>query len=429
MGAILFLALKDIRLLMRDKFGLFWLLAFPLLMALFFGSIFSGGSSGRAAMKVAVTDLDNTEASQDFMDQLDSSSALTVLRIPEDSARTMVRKGKAVAFLVLLPGFGDWDNMFGEDTSATMIQGIDPSRKAEAGYLQGIIMQAWFSRLQSMFSNPTQGRDYVSQVQSRLTVDTNLQPEQRKVLQDLLDGLGTFMAEANTGVFTGTGGDSSSSRGFMQGPRIKTEDVMLSESGPRSSWEVTFPQALLWALLGCTAAFAIAIVSERTRGTLLRLRLSPLSRAHILAGKGLACFITAVGVCVLLLAIGKVIFNVRTPDLTALGLAIVCTAICFVGLMMLMSVMGKTEQSVGGAGWAILLIFSMTGGGMVPLMFLPKWMVPVSHLSPVKWGIYALEGAIWRGFTLAEMALPLTVLTLVGLVTFVIGVLVFRKTS
>jgi len=41
MKAVIALAVKDIKLLLRDPFGLFWLLAFPLLMALFFGAIFS----------------------------------------------------------------------------------------------------------------------------------------------------------------------------------------------------------------------------------------------------------------------------------------------------------------------------------------------------------------------------------------------------
>ena len=59
MKSVIVLALKDLKLLSRDKFGLFWLLVFPLLMALFFGSIFSsGGGGGGAAMKVAVVDED-----------------------------------------------------------------------------------------------------------------------------------------------------------------------------------------------------------------------------------------------------------------------------------------------------------------------------------------------------------------------------------
>jgi len=49
MNAVWALARKDLVILLRDRFGLFWVVAFPLLMALFFGSIFGSGSSGARA--------------------------------------------------------------------------------------------------------------------------------------------------------------------------------------------------------------------------------------------------------------------------------------------------------------------------------------------------------------------------------------------
>jgi len=214
----------------------------------------------------------------------------------------------------------------------------------------------------------------------------------------------------------------------MAGPKIEVEDIAVNKDGPRSSWEITFPQAALWALIGCAAAFGISMVTERTRGTLVRLRLAPISRGHILAGKGLACFIFCVASVGVLIIFAKLVFGIRTPQPGLLVLAVLAAAFCFVGLMMLISVMGKTEQAVGGAGWAILLVFSMLGGAMVPLMAMPKWMLTLSNVSPVKWGIYALEGAIWRGFGLNEMLLPLGVLVGVGLVSFTAGTLVMRRT-
>jgi ABC-2 type transport system permease protein len=94
--------------------------------------------------------------------------------------------------------------------------------------------------------------------------------------------------------------------------------------------------------------------------------------------------------------------------------------------MMRLAVVGRTEAAAGGIGWAVLLVLSMIGGGMIPLFAMPSWMVPISHASPAKWAILALEGAIWRGFSPAEMALPLCVLLGVGVVGFTVGVRAFR---
>ena len=55
MNAVLSLAGKELRLLVRDKFALFWILAFPLMFALFFGVIFGDGNGGgRGAMTLTI---------------------------------------------------------------------------------------------------------------------------------------------------------------------------------------------------------------------------------------------------------------------------------------------------------------------------------------------------------------------------------------
>ncbi len=204
-------------------------------------------------------------------------------------------------------------------------------------------------------------------------------------------------------------------------------DVVDNRDWPHSAFEITFPQALIWGLLGCVTAFALSIVTERTHGTLVRLRLAPLSHTQIIGGKALACFLAALGVSVILMAIGYTIFGVRISSPLKLSMAIVASSVCFVGIMMLISLLGKTERAVSGAGWGIMLVFSMTGGGMIPLIAMPTWMVKLAALSPVRWGITALEGAIWRGLSYQEMLLPVGILVSIGVISFFIGVTVLSR--
>ena len=98
------------------------------------------------------------------------------------------------------------------------------------------------------------------------------------------------------------------------------------------------------------------------------------------------------------------------------------TVVCFAGLTMALSVLGRSEQGVAGAGWAALILMAMLGGAMVPLALFPDWMRALSDLSPVKWGILALEGATWRGFGWNELAAPLGVLVATGALGFASGV-------
>jgi len=58
---------------------------------------------------------------------------------------------------------------------------------------------------------------------------------------------------------------------------------------------------------------------------------------------------------------------------------------------------------------------------------MPPWMRSVSHFSPIKWGILALEGGIWRHFSVTEMLLPCGILLGLGAAFFALGVLMLRR--
>jgi len=193
------------------------------------------------------------------------------------------------------------------------------------------------------------------------------------------------------------------------------------QSGPHRAFDFTFPQGVLWGVLGCVMSFAVGLVVERTHGTLVRLQTAPLTRAQVLAGKALACFVAVMGMQSLLFLLGTAVFGLRVHSVPLLVAAMLSIATAFVGIMMLVAAIGRHEQTTSGAGWALLMPMSMIGGGMIPLFVMPPWLVSLSAISPVKWAILALEGATWRGFGPGDMLLPCLVLIGVGVTAFFIG--------
>jgi ABC-2 type transport system permease protein len=185
----------------------------------------------------------------------------------------------------------------------------------------------------------------------------------------------------------------------------------------------------VWALVGVASAFAVGIVKERADGTFYRLKIAPVSRAQLILGKGIACFLSCVIVISFLLMVGRLGFGLHIGNLALTALAVVSASICFVGVVMTLSVLGKSEQATAGSGRAILILFSMFGGGMVPLFMMPSWMQAASSLSPAKWAVVALEGSIWRGFTFAEMLTPCLILIAIGVVGFAIGSAVLTRAA
>ncbi|HKI31938.1 MAG TPA: ABC transporter permease [Gemmataceae bacterium] len=129
--AAITLALKDLRLLAREPMGLFWIFVFPLLFALFFGTIFGGGDAGRGAMAVAVVDEDGSADARAFVARLEASKALKVTALSRDEARAAVRSGDQVGYVVIPKGFGD-SSPFGGEKAPALAVGMDPARTAEA---------------------------------------------------------------------------------------------------------------------------------------------------------------------------------------------------------------------------------------------------------------------------------------------------------
>jgi ABC-2 type transport system permease protein len=203
--------------------------------------------------------------------------------------------------------------------------------------------------------------------------------------------------------------------------------LSVSPGAAASGFGLAFPAAVLWGLMGCAASFAIATVAERGGGTLLRLRAAPVSLVSILGGKALACFLACLIDCALLIAVARLAFGVTIADGWGLIAAVVSASACFAGITLALGALGRSEQAVAGAGWAALVVMAMLGGAMVPLAFMPEWLRDLSPYSPVKWGITALEGAVWRGFSAAELAVPCAVLVAVGGAAFLAAAALMQK--
>ena len=443
MKEILALTLKDLRLLLRDKAGFIFTFCFPLVYAVFFGAIFSGiGGETVNKLHLAVIDEDQTNESAEFVEALARLSEVEVAVTSREEAVQSVRHGKRMAYIALPEGFGaNRDGMFWGEPPEVQV-GIDPSRQAEAAMLQGVLIKSAFERMQDMFSRPAVMVERIDRWLGNVRAAEEMDPMWRTALEMFLPALQTFVqavpqedppapaeVESDAGPDESGGTSSSLFEGAWQPVVINTEPVTRQTSLRISSYAWSFPQGIIWGVMAGAFSFGLSLVVERGSGTLVRLLMAPIARWQILAGKAGACFLTIVCMMTILLVLAAVAFNVRPHSLGLLAVAVVSVAIAFVGIMMLLSVMGKTEQSASGIGWAVLLVMAMIGGGMVPRVFMPSWMTTLSHISPVKWGIHAMEGALWRGFSPGEMVVPCLVLILVGAACFGVGVRLFKWTT
>lgn len=420
MRILFHIAMKDLLLRWRDRLGFFWwMLGFPLLISVLIGSIFAGTlESPSQGIRIVLVDEAKTPESATFAEILRESGSVRATPADLPAARDAVRRGKATGLIILKQDFRISPAVFSNRRIPVAVA-VDPLRKAESAYLQAAINQAAIEMLRRQWFDPAKRATFINAILADTHREGEITPLERKAIETTLAGLGRFF-------------DAPASRPARTSPldalsNVEVIPVDVNRIRPKSSFEICFPIGILWGLLALAAEFAMAIVREREAGTLLRLRIAPIARWQILTGTGLASFFASVGVMLVLLSFGHLAFGVRLQNTGALAVAILCIGLCFVGITMFLSVLGTTEAAVGGLAWAFLLIMSMVGGGMVPQMFLPPWMDVAGTVSPVKWAIAALEGGIWRDFTLGEMLRPCGILLLEGMLFGTVGVLVNRR--
>ena len=260
---------KDLKLLFRDKVTVFFTFGFPLIFAAFFGSIFSGGAGGSSGMSVAVSDLDQTTVSAAFVQRLDESGALKVEVLPEFEAREATRKGKKVAYIILPEGFGAAYGSLFTGGTPELIVGVDPIRKAEAGMLQCVLMELGVERFANALGNSDQLVGQLDDSINAVASDEEMPEGWKSVLGEFLPQIKELTAQDSLeSEETGEADSGSGLAAALTPMELNFEEVTIQRDGPKNGYAVTIPQAMYWAMMGVVMGFGVALVQEKTWGTM-----------------------------------------------------------------------------------------------------------------------------------------------------------------
>lgn len=408
MRPLLALALKDIKILFRDRMGFFFTVIYPLVVAILFGSMFGGNRSSKPnQIALAIADEDSTLESRGFIDSLKVMEDLEIIETSRQDGLEKVRLSKVVGCVVIKKGFGEASkNLFWGDPPSVELA-VDPSRRVEQAMLEGILMGKASQRFKEFFSNPRSQLQNVEKARAQLETSQTIPKDLKRNLIGLLDQVGSLASYQLRHEMDSL---MTLKKANFTPIKIIHSDVEVWTRRLRNAYAITFPQAASWVFIAVTAGFSTMLVAERSQGTLMRLLVSPLPRQRVMLGKAIACFASMVFVTTMLFTIGYFGFGVVPNSIPMLALAVLCSAICFVSLAILLSSLGQTPHAVAGVTWATLLVASVFGGGMVPLILLPSWMARAGSFSPIKWAILSIEGAVWRQFTLREIIKPCGIL-------------------
>jgi ABC-2 type transport system permease protein len=448
MNAIWALACKDIKLRLRDKGGFFFTFVFPIAFALFFGSIFGGtggggGGGDSPGIKVVLIDDDNTDSSRSFLKTLKDASELDAT-VSTDLAgsESRVQNGDAVALIRIMKGYGaGQENLFWRGGQQSTIEvATDPSKKAEIGMLQGVLQKYAYSGMGKAFTDPKTSRKQIDSVRKQIAGSKDISVTDRLMFTTFFDAMDHFMGGLDEREKRdAASGDAKTEGGFSFEPvKITSRDLFRPRKNdfPTNAFTWTFPQGIVWGLMGAALGFAASLLEEKTAGTYGRLVASPLPTWGVLAGKGLACFLTMMAVTCLMIVFSMLVCKVTVANWWVLGVAVVTVSLGFVGIMTIVATLAKSERAAQGGGWAVMMVLAFIGGAAVPSAVMPAWMQNVSQLSPMYWSIKAFDFGLWRPVpefslthpaTYSMWAIPAAIMLAIAVVGFVLGIVSVRR--
>lgn len=177
---------------------------------------------------------------------------------------------------------------------------------------------------------------------------------------------------------------------------------------------------------------SIAVLRERTQGTLDRLMASPIGRGDLMGGYAIAYTLVAIVQGTVTMTVGFWLLGLPNEGSVWLAfMVIVGQAVLGVALGLFLSAFAQNEFQAVQFLPAVVLPQFLLAGLLVPLERLPGWLETVARVMPLTYALEAL-GLIMRsgrGIDDAQVAVDLAVIVGFGLVLLVGGSLTLQRSE
>lgn len=363
MRRLLAIAGKEVLHIVRDPRSLGVAVLMPMAMVLLYGAVID---MELRDLKVAVLDLDHSDASRDFARAM-TASGFIVLADALDSRAEIepgFRRGHFLAALVLPRGYAE-DLARGETANVqVLVDGSDASTAAVASnYLEAVV------RLQN-------------------------------------HRLGRLV--------------SAAALPFTVRPRIWFNPELVS-----SHFVVPGLVALVLMMI-CAILTSITITREKETGTLEQILTTPILPAQLIAGKVLPYIVLAAFDAALILAIGRFVFGVPMAG-SWIALSAYCLLFIVIALsvgLLISALAGSLRVAMMAAIMATMLPTMILSGFIFPISGMPLPLQVVCRILPATHFLVVLRGIMLKGvnFFPAETAILLAQ----AVVLFVLAVRRFR---
>ena len=371
MNPIIGIAVKDTKTFFRERGTVFWTIAFPILILLLFTAIF--GRDIPFHGNIGVIDNDGTDLTKNMTARLNWIGNSTINGTSLFSVSTYTDRTEAMG-----------------DLNASRIRAL-------------IIFPKNFTT--NLFVG---GHANVSMVVDGTNLD---------VAQLVRSGITAF--------FTGY---------YKAMNPSYAEPIVVNEEATVIGQKIGYKENIVPGMLTYPLLFSSMVVStgaivyEKEKGTLKKIRASPVRPMGLLAGKTLAAlFQTAISILIMSTLAAVLLGPKLNWNIPLLFPVLLLGSVNGIALGLIISCIGRAPQEASNAATTVAIVLQFFTGMYFPIEYLPTYMQDIGKFIPMTYAAQALRDIMIRNATLTDLWIPLTTLIASAIILYLIGILLYRR--
>ncbi|WP_174591805.1 ABC transporter permease [Methanocella conradii] len=378
------IAIKDLLEFERNRIGLIFLFLMPFFMLIMTGYIFPTENAYKD-IPVALVDLDNSQASQQLIGQLQAMNEKTNMMEFKDAAsledaRSLITRGQVYGAIVIPQGFSDSLSQ-GKQANITVLS--DNSIPQVSMVMQGIGSQA-ISML---------GAQRAAMEVQMLSVKANQTVNPAAVIAPY------------------------------------KADIQGTVPGNLTYFDFIAPGLLMMiVMMGAMTGIPRAISHEKEIGTFDGILAAPVSEMSIIMGKTIAQTVRGFVQGIIVLIIAILVFGVTIQGNILLAFSLLFLGIfSFIGLGILLTSMADNEETAMIFMTVLQFPMMFLTGVFFPTQQMPWFMQGLSKLLPLTYAVSAMRKVMILNAGLVDVLPEVAILLVFGAIMLAIAIPVFRK--
>lgn len=171
------------------------------------------------------------------------------------------------------------------------------------------------------------------------------------------------------------------------------------------------PAWTIFAMFFIVIPLAGNLIKERQSGVAMRLKTMPGSEQAVVFGKGAVYFVVGILQAIFMMMIGFYVLplfgmhslKIESSTLPALALIIVATSLAATGYGIVIGTIATSQEQSSIFGSISVVILAALGGVWVPTFMMSEFMVTISKLSPLNWGLNGFYDIFLRNANITEV--------------------------